>query len=514
MPKNSLSNHKVREQGLLSLLKASKLDTQIEDLNDSEPFIAMQLKTAHSSIVHDLASLLKIQEVKSLNAVELMLRTLENSTTTQTENLRACLGLFNIFANNIRLDTETFELCCDLPTLEIASLFSSVRHNLQRVTGTQLRFNLEEYLKSQSDSYFQLDKGMNGQPTLVLNGKVLENNPVYFVQEEVNADQVRVSPFVYLPQQQTPPVYHFVLDLSGSMRDDRKIDELRDSVRRFAYVLFNYHQNAELHIHVFNTQLSLVGIFKATDEKFQRTIDQLTPSGETALYATAEKMLKVLSQSPVQNNVLLFTDGRDTRPTQDLSYLDKTLGEFAPSQLARNKFFIVSYETQPDRLTELTQRFGSAFILYKSPDLQRALSDHNQLAAWAAARDLLTVRVCIQQTSENNTHTVWAEPGQVVPLPSIIVNKGHTVEINVGTSLQPALTQASLDIPARPQVVSEDTNTETAAAAPIEGKREQQPIEQQQIHDAGLSVFSSAPRSRLRRVGELLDNARKNCTVM
>jgi VWFA-related protein len=108
-----------------------------------------------------------------------------------------------------------------------------------------------------------------------------------------------------------------VLDRSGSMRMDNKIENLQKASLRFLKLM--PAEGADAAILSFNDRVDASDRFTTNKETLKGHIESLFPAGETALYDAACEGIEMLAASsagedrPFRRNALVLTDGIDNR---------------------------------------------------------------------------------------------------------------------------------------------------------------------------------------------------------
>jgi VWFA-related protein len=117
------------------------------------------------------------------------------------------------------------------------------------------------------------------------------------------------------PGQQRPVRTVMVLDRSGSMADRGKMDALKKAARRYVGLL--PPELADSTIIAFNDRVPMAGPFTSSRERLRKEIDQLIPSGGTALFDAIYEAVETLSaardmdeRKPLRYLVVL-SDGKD-----------------------------------------------------------------------------------------------------------------------------------------------------------------------------------------------------------
>ncbi len=112
-----------------------------------------------------------------------------------------------------------------------------------------------------------------------------------------------------------------VLDRSGSMRDNRKIDNLKKAAVRFLQLMPKGASDTT--ILPFSDEVDSAEGFTSDLRQLQRRIESLFPSGHTALYDASFEGINTLAAGPdvpgkrMRRAVLVLTDGIDNKSRRD-----------------------------------------------------------------------------------------------------------------------------------------------------------------------------------------------------
>jgi hypothetical protein len=364
-----------------------------------------------TSFTQEIQKLLKIDtpaSVQQFTLNELLAQEINSATCADMmmseTNKRALHALLPILKLDFVFNEEQEFLDIPLPSPAYASLFSLLNYHYLIVKGDTLRFDIKDYLKAHREELFLIE-GAN--PILFSLPLWFEQKQVFYAYKEVSADEVEVTPHIFIPRAAQPPHYHFVLDTSDSMGIASKqnpqrtrLQMLQESAIKFAEALFEFQPNAVIKITQFDSTIQQVGVYHKKDfPGLSQDITRLYPRNSTCLFATALEQLAALAGSKDHTNTLLFTDGENTLGneyalTAELEQNIASLQQGSPLVLARNKLFIISYGVnQPAILHRVTDLFCSPVINTNSPDFIAALSEQNKMQEWAASRELFTCRM-------------------------------------------------------------------------------------------------------------------------
>jgi tight adherence protein B len=107
-----------------------------------------------------------------------------------------------------------------------------------------------------------------------------------------------------------------VVDTSGSMSQDRKLDSVKAAIRDF---VDRKQPDDEIAIVGFNNSAEVIQGLTTERGKLTDSLGRLLPNNETAMWDGVNTGLQILAQSPtdLQANLVLITDGRDTVSSVD-----------------------------------------------------------------------------------------------------------------------------------------------------------------------------------------------------
>lgn len=352
-------------------------------------------------------------------------------------NQKACSTLIDAFPLNYVFSDDKSCFSIALPSHEIAALCESVEDDCIKVNlkSNELHFTIK-------GEYPMLIDGV-----LYVPSDLFAPRKIFYIEEEINEQEKKITPFVLTPNSIQPPNYIFVLDTSGSMKG-KSLNLLQQSVMRFAHALFEFQPNAVLSITRFNFKSSELGIYKKENlQQLEETISNLSAHSSTHLYEAIDQKINPLYLSSEHNNILVLTDGEDSTGVE--SALRKQIDILQKNELVRtkNRLFLISYaQKQPEILHELTALFGSSIIDAKTTDFLKALSDEKKMRELIVARDLFTCRLTIEGKKHSYQLPV-SMGGQVHALKPVILKQGETFDIKVIDSAGQLLLQDAYSAP-------------------------------------------------------------------
>lgn len=359
------------------------------------------------------------------------------------KNKRSLQALLPILELDFALDADQEYLNIQLPSIAYAPLFGSLVYKYLKLEGETLRLNLKEFLKDHRDELVLID----GKAPLVLcEAAQFEKKKVFYAQKELSETKVEVTPHAFIPYAAKPPVYTFILDTSGSMAEknvpqdpETRLQRLQKSAIKLAEALFEFHPDAKINIKQFNDETEEVGSFKSKDlATLRMRVNQLSVDGGTSLFTATLNELTSFSHSTKHTNVLLFTDGENTDSAEeDLQAKIRSIQRGSSLIPARNKFFIISYgvKQQPLILETVAEIFNSPIINTDSADFADALSAHNKMQEWAAARELFTCRIAVAASNSDFNETTYVSTydlsGQFTALKSMVCKKDDELRLTL-----------------------------------------------------------------------------------
>jgi Ca-activated chloride channel family protein len=163
-------------------------------------------------------------------------------------------------------------------------------------------------------------------------------------------------------QDRKPANIMLVLDTSGSMSEEGKLDSAKRGLRVF---LAQLSPNDRVGLISFNDQIfynQAVDPFSQDRAKLLGQIDQLFPGGETAVYDATEGGVKAIQQlhDPTRiNAVVVLTDGEDNQSHQTATELANKLQQQARSEGLTVRVYTIAYGTEANR-GELQQIAGAS----------------------------------------------------------------------------------------------------------------------------------------------------------
>ena len=114
-----------------------------------------------------------------------------------------------------------------------------------------------------------------------------------------------------VPLTASPKGIVFVVDTSGSMRQEGKLESVKAAISGFAS---QKQRDDQIAIVSFNNSAEVIQGLTPDGAKVASSVNRLVANNETAMWDGVNTALQLLAQSPpdLQPNVVIITDGRDT----------------------------------------------------------------------------------------------------------------------------------------------------------------------------------------------------------
>ncbi|WP_347251454.1 vWA domain-containing protein [Legionella sp.] len=429
----------------------------------------------------DLGDVDQVEEnIKSFSLIELIEADIAQATGNTPKMLethrQACKALLTIIKSQgayfvFSQESNLFELT--LPDPAYASMLNLLNypHLFVNAEG-RLVFDLKKYLRNSPDKLIKITREETNEPPLLfLNSNALKKQQIYYATKELDEGRLEVTPYFFVPHAISPPNYHFILDVSGSMAGS--LPELKKSVKSLAQQLFAFQPDAQLTITTFSKGIKEIGVYRAgLLEQLNSDVDGLVTETNTPLYEVTANFLERIKSSNNQNNLLLFTDGEDNDSKEDsiqrIHTVINGLRTHASSIRVRNKFNVFSYKVGRDSLMhEVANVFDSELVETSSADFVAAQEDPELLMRWAAARELFSMRLVVTDKLGGQTIEQYQQSldmsGQLTSLKPRICLPGETLEISVadGTGT-PLLESSKRFIREVVTAVTQETSKETS----------------------------------------------------
>ena len=123
-----------------------------------------------------------------------------------------------------------------------------------------------DYLKAMPKGVVILT-GLNTKqlPIVFLNTEFLELKQIFYANKPLPDNKVEITPYFFVPQTPIAPNYHFVLDVSQSMKN--ALPGLKRSVIELARQLFQFQPLAELTITTFSNGVHSLGNYTSSSQE-------------------------------------------------------------------------------------------------------------------------------------------------------------------------------------------------------------------------------------------------------
>jgi len=186
----------------------------------------------------------------------------------------------------------------------------------------------------------------------------------------------------------------FVVDRSGSMGSDGKIEQAQDALK---YILGRLNKNDRFsivnfddQISVFNPELQPIKDEVLTDAR--HFVDQLDPGGSTDLQSALQQGIGILEnnqRSEASSIILFLTDGQPTAGFTDSSSIIGLVTEANSELESRLHIFGVGYDVNTHLLDLLAEGNGGS-VTYVQPgeDLEAVLTGFYERIAYPALTDV------------------------------------------------------------------------------------------------------------------------------
>jgi hypothetical protein len=471
-----LSNDLLREKMMKDFLTAMKVDLTGVEVSSTAGLFAFNFKEKKQSeqFSRQLSSILQQEGASKVEASLNLSKIIDNEIAladcADAKNLEihraACKGVLEVIkaqGTDFKFLPESGEIELTLPNPVYASLFNLLRYpNIRFTIDGKLVINVKTYLQDQASGLVKIE-GLNTTqlPIVLLDAKALESKRMFYATKKLADGTVEVTPYFVVPQATTPPDYHFVLDVSGSMdgtpigSNKTSLAMLKTSVKKLVKEIFEFQPDAKVSITTFSKGVRSLGVYsKAYLAKLNSDIDGLKVIGDTPLYEASSDVIEQAISSPGQKNVLLFSDGGESGSktgSEDKLRKMVTALESEPLKIARTKFFVFSYGTdQTQLMKQVTKTFLSEVVNTTSPDFMAAQNDPEVLKRWAAARELFTSRVVVEDSAgektESSNSMIFDMSGQLAALTPRICKPGETVSISIKDGNNKEIVQSTTKI--------------------------------------------------------------------
>jgi VWFA-related protein len=114
-------------------------------------------------------------------------------------------------------------------------------------------------------------------------------------------------------KERIPTTIVLVVDHSGSMEQENRIEGLKDAVALF---LERMPEGSKVAVVAFSSEVTELCEFTTEYDHVRRAVNRLRPGGATRFYDAVEEALRLLDQETGRRVVLALTDGQDTASEQ------------------------------------------------------------------------------------------------------------------------------------------------------------------------------------------------------
>jgi VWFA-related protein len=185
-----------------------------------------------------------------------------------------------------------------------------------------------------------------------------------------------------------PTTIVLVVDHSGSMKDDEKIESLKRAVATF---LEGLPAGSRVAVIAFSNEINVICPFTTDPGQVREAVDQLEAEGGTRYFDAVTAALELLAEEPGRRAVLALTDGQDARsltatlkstitkarqlglPVHTLGFGNESeIGVKALAKLAtdtRGQHYLARDAGSLKKIfEEIAQRLGSSYVLTYQTD--------------------------------------------------------------------------------------------------------------------------------------------------
>lgn len=483
-----LSNDKLREKTMRQFLTAMDVDVADIEVTSKDGLFIFNFKDKNQAerFTNQLNNLLQpegmTKAVTSITLSEIIDHEIAEANYIDANNLEvhraSCKGVLEVIktlgAHFVFLP-ESGEIEITLPDPVYASLLNLLKYpHLTFTNNGKLLINIKEYIKD-IQGVIKIE-GLNSSqmPLVFVHAKTFEAQRIFYATKALSTNEIEVTPYFFVPETTTPPTYHLVLDVSRSMDrtetvDSSSLDLLKNSVKKLAYELFQYQPDAKVSLTTFSKGIHPKGLFSKKDFlSLYEIVDQLTCLNGTSLYEVTAHLLENTASSISYNNILLFTDGEESSSVPGSENRIKNFLsslEAESNLVARTKFYVFSYRTaQSELMKEVVKAFQSDEVNTSSADFMEAQKDPDVMKRWAAARELFTYRLGVEdkvdgedkEDSRNETtYSVTLDMlGQMSALQPRVCQPGERVSLSITDGSGNRVGQSTKTIATPPKNIS------------------------------------------------------------
>ncbi|TAL63258.1 MAG: VWA domain-containing protein [Legionella sp.] len=378
------------------------------------------------------------------------------------ESCRALFPLIKKKPGQFYFSPETGEVTISLP-VQYVPIFNSLNFPHMKLTAEgKLSIDIKTYIKDkQLEAPIIQVTGLNANqlPLVFLNSGLQQlKKSMFYAQKRLADNTIEVTPYFFVPTPPAPPTYHFVLDVSTSMR--KSLPDLKKSAIQLAEQLFVFQPEAQVELAIFSRETRFLGTFtKKQLEKLINTINRIQSEGDTHLYETILHFFNRLNLAEDHHNILLFSDGKESSGNKLLSSIRLGLEGFKqkPLKLANNKFYVFAYNYEvgrEDALMEIVNLFDSKLFHTSSADFVNALENPRSLQEWAASRGLFQANWVVKDANDESPcqriFTPLDMSGQLASLPARKCKVGDQISLEILDSNNNLIVKSNFNLTAPP----------------------------------------------------------------
>ncbi len=469
-----LSNDLLREKTMKEFLTAMGLDLTGVEISSIEGLFSysFQDKKIAEQFSIKLNKIFQGDEVQqahqTISLSEIIDQEMAKATCIDGAKLpihkSTCAGVLEIvkkLGTNFTFSQELGVIEITLPDPMYAQFLNILQYpNMKFTSNGKLVIDIKSYLKNIPTGVVKIEGLNDTQVPLVFLAAALKSKQMYYASKQLPDNTLEVTPYFFVPEASKPPVYHFVLDKSGSMGSS--LPDLRKSVIELAKQLFVFQPDAKVTITTFSNGVHHIGSYNRHHSlKLESDVKDILVASDTPLYEVTSDFLNLILKSADHNNILLFTDGQEggskAGSEGNVKMLIENIGTELSNTNIRNKFYIFSYGVQQsDLMKKVAATFLSDVIDTQSADFLAAQNDPELMKRWAAARELFVSRIVVEDKtgvkSEDKYALALDMSGQLASLKPRICQPGEILEITLADGDGKQIIQSTKKLASNPAI--------------------------------------------------------------